>query len=262
MQPAQQRRIAAERLLLVRGVGRVLLRHHPLRGALEQRVLRHALGERAGDLHRGRARTDHADAPAVERHRVVPARAVERRALERVDALELRDLRVVQHAGRRDDDVDLVAVAARGLDLPAAALERAALDLVAEAEVRHHAVLLRGALEIGLDLSARRIAVAPARVQRERVAVQVRGHVAAEPGIGVLAPGAAEPARLLVDGEVAEPGLLELDRREHAGHAGAEDRDAGIAHRVYTGRRRESPSAFSRITSRISLSERSERSCA
>src|SRR5262249_55735086 len=106
------------------------------------------------DLHRGGPGADHADAPAVERHRVVPARAVERRARERIDALERRYLGMMEHAGGGDDDVHLVAVPARGLDAPAPGIVAAPHHLVAEPEGRQHAVLGGGALEIGLDLPA------------------------------------------------------------------------------------------------------------
>ena len=41
-------------------------------------------------------------------------------AREGVETVDVGVARVVQHAGGRDHDVDLVAVAARGLELPAA----------------------------------------------------------------------------------------------------------------------------------------------
>ena len=85
---------------------------------------------------------------AVERHVVVPARAVEHRAREVVDALDVGVPRMVQHAGRGDDDVDLVVVPGRGLELPAAVDELAARDLVAEADASLEAVLARDPLEV------------------------------------------------------------------------------------------------------------------
>src|SRR5262249_45070761 len=60
----------------------------------------------------------------------------------------------------------------------------------------------------------------------ERVRVQVRGHVARQAGIRVLAPRAPEAIALFVHGEVGEPGLVELDRAQDAGHAGADDGEA------------------------------------
>src|SRR5256885_6615642 len=48
---------------------------------------------------------------AVERHVVVPARRVERRAGEAVEPLDVRQARVVQHAGRRDEHLGLELVA-------------------------------------------------------------------------------------------------------------------------------------------------------
>ena len=56
-------------------------------------------------LDRGRAGADHRDAPAGEVVVVVPARRVERRALEVLEARERRDRRLAQEARRRDQEV-------------------------------------------------------------------------------------------------------------------------------------------------------------
>ena len=147
-----------KRAPLVLGCRRVLLRHDPLRRALEQRELRDAVGERATVICTARrAGADDADAPAVERHGVVPARAVEAAPAKSSSPSMSGSVRVVQHAGRGDDDVDLVAVAAVGLEV-ASGRRRSArrAHLVAEADALEHAVLRRDALEVGLDLGARR----------------------------------------------------------------------------------------------------------
>ena len=77
--------------------------------------------ERRHDLHRGRAGAD--DARRV--HRRSDTLWSQRElwnigAGEGVEAVDVGVARVVQHAGGRDHDVDLVVVAARGLELPAA----------------------------------------------------------------------------------------------------------------------------------------------
>ena len=136
---------------------------------------------------------------------------------------------MVQHARRGDDDVDHVMAAGRGLDVPTTVDELAADDTFTEAGVLGETVVGRDPFEVGPDLVARREAVTPFGVGRERVAVEMGRHVAREPGVGVLAPRAAEAIRLLVDGEVGEPGFLQLDAAQDAGHARADDREPQLA---------------------------------
>ena len=126
---------------------------------------------------------------------------------------------MVEDARCGDHDVDLVAVAARRLELPAPVLELAARDLVAEADELVDLVLARHALEVGLDLPTRGEAVAPLGIGLERVAVEVGRDVAADPRIGVLPPGAADALGLLVHRDVGEAGLVELDGAHDAGHS-------------------------------------------
>ena len=71
---------------------------------------------------------------------------------------------MVQHAGGRDHDVDLVAMAAGGLELPPAVDELAARDLVAEADAPLEVVVARDPLEVALDLRTGRELVAPVGV--------------------------------------------------------------------------------------------------
>ena len=52
------------------------------------------------------------------------------------------------------------------------------------------------------------------------------------PGIGVPVPGAADAVALLEQDPVANPGLVELDRRADAGEAGSDHRDLEIRLRV------------------------------
>ena len=78
------------------------------------------------------------------------------------------------------------------------------LDRVAEPDVPLDVPVAGDLLEVRLDLGAGRVAVAPLGIEREGVAVEVRGDVAGDAGVGVLPPGAAQPVGLLVDGEVVD----------------------------------------------------------
>ena len=87
----------------------------------------------------------------VQRHVVVPARAVEHGAGEGVEPLDVGVARVVEHTGGGDHDVDLVAVTGGGLDAPAAVVFEAP-HLVAEADQCVEAVAGGDALEVREDL--------------------------------------------------------------------------------------------------------------
>lgn len=131
----------------------------------------------------------------------------------------------MEHSCGGDDEVGRVPLAVGRLDVPAAVPELQPADLRAVPDVLVDVVAAGDGLEVGQDLAARREDVAPLGVRRERVAVQVRGHVARDPGVGVLTPGAAETIRLLVDRDVGEAGLLQLDGAEDARHARTDDDD-------------------------------------
>src|SRR5207245_7706855 len=137
--------------LLVLAVGRILRRPDPLSRPLEEGRLVDPADESREHLHGRRPRAHDADPRAVEAHVVVRARAVERGALELVEALEVGELGMVQHTGGRDDDVDVVAVPALRLDAPRAVFEAAARDRVAEPDLPLDAVLVRDLLEVSLD---------------------------------------------------------------------------------------------------------------
>ena len=77
-------------------------------------------------------------------------------------------------------------------------------------------------LEVLAQLVALREELRPVVVGRERVGVEVVGDVDATAGIAVLQPGAADPV-VLLDDHVGNAGVLETDRREQAGHPGADD---------------------------------------
>ena len=62
----------------------------------------HLRRDRGDHLDRRGARADHGDALAAQLHRVVPARRVHRRPGERLDARDLGQLRLAEHARRAD----------------------------------------------------------------------------------------------------------------------------------------------------------------
>ncbi len=73
--------------------------------------MRDSIDERAGDLDRGRARTDDPDTPSLEFDIVVPACTVEDIASEVIKAVEGRLLRMMQDSGGRNHDLVVVDVA-------------------------------------------------------------------------------------------------------------------------------------------------------
>src|SRR5439155_15399342 len=127
------------------------------------------------------------------------------------------------------DDVRVVSCSFARLETPAAALEVALRDLFAEADAGRHAVSVRDVLEIFPDLGAGREGPGPGRIGLEGVRVQVRRHVAGEAGIGIFAPGAADAVGLFVDAVIPILRRGQLDGRQYARHAGADDDDPKIA---------------------------------
>src|SRR3546814_9030707 len=59
-------------------------------------------------------------------------------------------------------------------------------------------------------------------------AVEMARNIARAAGIGVVAPGAADAVALFEDHEIVDPALLQPDRGEQPGHAGADDDDARV----------------------------------
>ena len=133
--------------------------------------------------------------------------------------------RVMQHARRRDHDVDIVVVTLGRLEVPPAVGERAAHHLVVETNALDDTEVAGNPFEIRPDLGAGREPVTPVGRERERVRVEMRRNVACETGVRVLAPRSADGRALLVHREVGEARFGELDRAQDAGHAGADHRE-------------------------------------
>ena len=151
---AQEIGLLGEHPLLVFAEGRIGHAKDPLRGALEQRDLRHLVDDRRHDLYRGRAGADDADALAVEAVRMIPARGVEAGAGETLQPVDLRVRWMVQHAGGRDDEIDDVGMAVLGAQMPFAVAVFSQIHLAVEADEALDVVLARHMLEIVLDLAA------------------------------------------------------------------------------------------------------------
>src|SRR5215831_1872189 len=91
------------------------------------------------------------------------------------------------------------------------------------------AVPVGDVLQVAPDLRLPGETVRPVRVGRERERVQVRRDVAGTPGIGVVAPGAADRAGPFQDDEVGHPGGAQPDARADTAEAGADDGHAHVA---------------------------------
>jgi hypothetical protein len=98
-------------------------------------------------------------------------------------------------------------------------------DLGAEADMPEEVVLLRATLHVVEDLRLRRPFPRPIGFLFEREAVGKRRYVAGCAGIGIVAPGTAEPIGLFEDSEGIDSQPGELDAQAEAGEAGADDRN-------------------------------------
>ena len=145
---------------------------------------------------------------------------------KRLEAGDVRQGRVAERAHPGDEDLRL-DVTRGGLDRPALArvVPVGAGHLVAEADARRDVVLVGAAPDVGPDLLLGGVDVAPVRVRRERVRVEVRLDVDRAARIAVVAPRAPEVLRALEDLEVVDAGLPQADRHAEPGKPGADDGD-------------------------------------
>ena len=209
----------------------VAVRHHPRRRPLEDVQLLDLRLDLRDELDRRRPRSDHRHALARQLVLVVPARRVEDRPLEALESGQVRRVRIAQRPLRGDHDIG-GQLALRRLDPPQlrVLVPVGGQQLAVEADVRHHAVALGAAAQVVEDLGLRRERARPVGVRGERERVEVRGHVAAAAGIGVVAPGAADLRGALEDGEVELPLLAQLDCHPEPREAGADDDDPMVSH--------------------------------
>ena len=95
----------------------------------------------------------------------------------------------------------------------------------AETEMGPETPLRSARLHVGENLRLIRPLARPVGLLLEREAVEERGRVAGCARVVVVAPGAADPVRLLQDREGVDAGFLQSDREAQAGKAGADDGD-------------------------------------
>jgi len=209
----------------------------PLRAADELGDVAARPGERLGDLHATGATADDAPALAAIRYTMIPARRVERRAGETLAPRNFRKERLVEKAGRADENIRNVRVAFGRPDVPATVCEPRCDDLFVEADEFGEAAVARDLLDIGPDLGGRRIFARPVVVGLKRKFVLARQDVDKEAGESVVSPGSADLAGLLVDGEI-DPGTLQHLGHEQPRHARASDDNAKLAISHHTSQER------------------------
>ena len=170
----------------------------------------------------------------AEVERVVPPRRVERLALERREARDVRQLRAAERPAARHERRAPGTSARRVVSTVPSARARSsqpgADDACAEPDVRTDAVLVGAVPQVLEDLPLRGEVARPAGPRLERERVEVRLHVAGAARVVVVAPGAADVARLLEDDEVVDSRLLQADGHAQAGEAGSDDDDGAVDH--------------------------------
>ena len=183
----------------------------PLGAANELRYIAPGPGQRLGDLHAAGAAADDAPALAIVRHAMVPVRGVKCRAGKAVATRNVRQPRPVQEAGGADEGVGHVVAASGGLDPPPSVGNRAETTSSLKRMNLVQAAVVCDLLDIGVDFLRRRVFARPVVVRLERELVLPRQYVNKQPGKCVVAPGPADLAGFLVDGEI-DTGALRASR--------------------------------------------------
>ena len=205
----------------------------PDRCALEDRQVIHQRGDLGDHLDRRRAGADDGNAFSAQLQCVVPARGVDRRAAELLDAGDVRQVGHRQHPAGVDQEAgaDLL-LPARGLEVEnpdvVGVVERGAQHGGAEADLRSQAVLVDTVGGVVGQLGAGRVGPRPFGALLEGELVGERRDVDRDPGIGVPVPRAARLLAGLDDQVVVHPGAIELDRGADAGEPGTDDDDVVV----------------------------------
>ena len=136
-----------------------------------------------------------------------------------------------------DDGIELqhlLPAAGTGGDAPQLLrlIPGAAEHAVIEEHLVAQAVFLRDTQQVLLDLRALGVVAAPVRILLEGVGIEMAGGVDGHAGVDVLQPGAAEIGVLFDDREVVA-GLVELDARGDAAHAGADHGHLEVGGRLF-----------------------------
>jgi hypothetical protein len=180
--------------------------------------------DRRDELDGRGAGADHGDALAGQVDVVVPARGVERRTREGLDAGHVGQRRLDQPAAAADQRVGRQRAPA-GLQPPEhrGVVPHTGHEVGVDVQVRAHAKVVGDLLQVRPDLRLPAVDVRPVRVRREGEGVEVARHVAGAAGIGVVAPGAADAAGALQQDEVLDPPPLEGHRGADPGEPAADD---------------------------------------
>ena len=187
---------------------------------------RAALREVVGDLHAGAAGADDEDVAARVRRGVAVRGGVDERPAEPVAAGPLRDVAVVEVAGR-DDDVLRGQVARRGADHPAVTVAVDALDARAQPHVELVAVGV--AVEVAHHLVARGERADPAGVARARQLREPAARVQPQPVVARIPRRADRVAPFEHGGR--DPSPAELRRRGEPGRSRShDDRRLSLCH--------------------------------
>ena len=152
------------------GQRHVRLREAPDRRALKNGEVLDDWRDLGDDLNRGRAGADDRDALTREVQTVIPTGGVHCRARERIDAVDVGQLRSRQHAPRVDEKPRRHGLAGVRLDRPEVAfvVEHHAQDLGVEPDLRPQTVFVDAVLGVGLQLPTGRIGAGPVRALLER----------------------------------------------------------------------------------------------
>ena len=218
-------RDVGEQPLLAFGVGPVRFRQHPCRRPLHRVDLGRHLRNLRNKLRRSRTRAQDRHSGPAEIHGVIPACGVHHGSGERLLLHEIRHHRLGEDPDRGHHDVEGVLLAVCRAQHPCSrrGLPSGRDDLGAQLQVCFELMALCALFEVLQDLLLPGPQSRPARVEVERVRVQMRFHVARQTRIGVDPPGAADAVFAVEDGEVREPGFAQEDPQRQAARSGADD---------------------------------------
>ena len=209
--------------------------HDPRRRALEQGHMRTAAHQFRHELHGARSGADDSDAAPRDGDGMVPAGRVEQRSWERLQPRDLGDERLRQAAAREGEGIGDHGVAVRGAHVPGrrVAVPPGAGHTRAQTGAVGHAGALGHVDEVAVDLGPRREHARPVRMRVVGEPVQVRGHVARDARVGVVAPRAADAVAALEQHERLPPVAQQGERHADPGEARTDDRDLDAhSHRI------------------------------
>src|ERR1700729_919867 len=215
---------------LERGCTAIETGQHPAGRALEHGQVSHPRLDLGNELDRGGAGSE--DGYPLADHVVimVPPSRVKDRALEALEAGNVRRLWFGERSGAVDEHLG-GQLQVSGADRPALAIFVPAglEELLAELELVAQIVIGGDAFDVVVDLLAGRERVPPVRIRGVGEGVQVRRDVARHAGVGVVAPDAADVAGALDDHEVLDAVVLQRNARGDARQPGADDGDPDVA---------------------------------